>query len=36
MRQRGRLGLERIRAEGRELLPVESMEELERLLKEHA
>jgi hypothetical protein len=36
MAQRGRLDTERIRSEAAELLPAESMEELEQLLAEHA
>lgn len=36
MAQRGRLDVERIRAGARELLPAESIDELEEMLKEHA
>lgn len=36
MAQRGRLDLERIRADASELLPAEGIEELEEMLKEHA
>ena len=36
MTQRGRLDVERLRSDARELLPAESTEEIEQLLREHA